>query len=224
MHIKKIAHCSFLITHTNGRIIMTDPGVFCDEKSLRDTHVDILYISHIHPDHAQEDHVKALLGKNPRLQIIAPQEVIDSVDEAVLEAGEAQTYAIRNGETITVDDIVFRGVGEHHAEIYEDISQTENVGVVIDEEIYFAGDAFNNPVIPADAQLQALLFCITGPFVKLPEALKWAMEINPVRAIPMHEGVATPETVDFILSVGQQAFMGHDTHFIPLQKDGEVSW
>lgn len=203
---------------------MTDPGVFSDEEALADTHVDILHISHIHPDHVQEDNVKALLGKNPRLQIIAPQEVIDALDEAVAEAGEAQAHGMRDGGAISIDGISFRGVGSEHAEIYEDISQTENVGVIIDEQIYFTGDAFNDPVMPGDAQLKALLFCITGPFVKLPDVLKWAMSMKPVRAIPMHEGVATPETVDFILSVGSQAFMGHDTHFIPLQKDGEVSW
>ena len=203
---------------------MTDPGVFSDEEALADTHVDILHISHIHPDHVQEDNVKALLGKNPRLQIIAPQEVIDALDEAVAEAGEAQAHVMRDGEAISIDGISFRGIGATHAEIYEDISQTENVGVIIDEQIYFTGDAFNDPVMPGDAQLKALLFCITGPFVKLPDVLKWAMSMKPVRAIPMHEGVATPETVDFILSVGSQAFMSHDTHFIPLQKDGEVSW
>ncbi|MEK7103015.1 MAG: MBL fold metallo-hydrolase, partial [Patescibacteria group bacterium] len=73
MTITKFGH-SCLLIEQNGTRILTDPGVWTSQQNDL-TDVDIIIITHQHPDHFSINSVKALIANNPRAQIITNSSV-----------------------------------------------------------------------------------------------------------------------------------------------------
>jgi L-ascorbate metabolism protein UlaG (beta-lactamase superfamily) len=177
MKIHKLGHCC-LVIEVNGKRIMTDPG---DYSTLQDNEmdIDIILITHEHGDHLHIESLKKVMLNNPQAKVIT-----NSAVGKILEAEEIPFTVLEHGESKNDHGILFEGFGEKHAEITPTWSQVQNTGYFIDDKLFYPGDAFTNPGKPVDI----LALPVAGPWMKISEAIAYALSIKPRVAFSVHEG------------------------------------
>jgi L-ascorbate metabolism protein UlaG (beta-lactamase superfamily) len=186
MHIKKIGHCCLLIQHKNVTIL-TDPGVFSSEQNDV-TGIDIVLVTHEHQDHFHVDSVKKILVNNPNAKIVANKAVA-----ALLEKETIPCMIVGEGEKNDTLGVLIEGYGHKHAEIYKEIGQVENTGYFIDGLLFYPGDAFTDPNRPVDI----LALPVAGPWMKIREAIDYAIALKPRAAFPVHDAILNPNFLGF---------------------------
>ncbi len=177
MKIKKLGHCCFVVEPKIGVRVMTDPGSFSTLQN-EEKNIDLVLITHEHPDHLHIDSLKIVLENNPTATIItntAVGKILDEINIKYTKVEEGQKYDFK--------DVQIVGFGNLHAETYITMKQVQNTGYMIDNLCY-AGDAFNYP----DHDVDILALPTAGPWMKIGEAINYAKNINPRIVFPVHDG------------------------------------
>ncbi len=177
MKIKKLGHSCLLIEEGEGKLL-TDPGNLSTLQN-KVTGVTVILISHEHADHLHTESLKIVLENNPNAEIFTNH----SVGKILTKEGIRFTL-LENKQKKIVSGFLIEGCGEKHAEILADIPLVQNTGFLINEKLYFPGDAFHNP--KRDIDTLALPIC--APWLKMSEAVKYTIEVSPTRAFPVHDG------------------------------------
>ncbi|MES3004791.1 MAG: MBL fold metallo-hydrolase [Patescibacteria group bacterium] len=178
MKIKKLGHCCLLI-ETKGKTILTDPGSYTVEDQQKLTGIDFVLFTHEHQDHFHIESLKVILQNNPKAQVYANHSV------AKLLAEESIAHVVvQNGETVTLAGINVTGIGEKHAVMHSSIAPSDNMGYFIDERLWYPGDAFTNP----ERVVEILALPVSGPWMKLSDAIDYALMLKPKIAFPVHDG------------------------------------
>ena len=91
MTITKLGHCC-LIIEENGLRILTDPGTYSTSQNEA-KNIDLILITHEHPDHYHVDSVKTILANNPQVKIITNTAVAkllqkENIESAIVEEME----------------------------------------------------------------------------------------------------------------------------------------
>ncbi|MBP7822473.1 MAG: MBL fold metallo-hydrolase [Candidatus Moranbacteria bacterium] len=181
MKITKFGHCCLLIEEGSLRIL-TDPGNYNVTPDVED--IDIILITHEHQDHLHVDALKEILIKNPDAKIISHLSVGKILDEANI------TYSlIADGEEIIIKDISIESCGSEHACIHHDLPKVQNTGFYINKTLFYPGDSFHNP----DKDIRILALPVSGPWMKLEEAIEYAKFIKPKVVFPVHDGMLRQE-------------------------------
>jgi L-ascorbate metabolism protein UlaG (beta-lactamase superfamily) len=105
-------------------------------------------------------------------------------------------------------DVSVSGIGEKHAEIHRSIPLSSNLGYLIDSTLWYPGDAFTNPHRPIDV----LALPVSGPWMKIGEAIDYALLIKPRIAFPVHDGTRFGAAHALPLKILPQ----HGINFTPL--------
>lgn len=177
MKITKYGHCCLLID-IEGVRILTDPGSYSTlQNEARD--VDVVLITHEHPDHLHVESLKDVLSNNSNAEVVTNASVGKILGEEGIEH-----HNVSHGEHIDIKGIVIEGFGEKHAEIYKDLGQVENTGYFIGGKLFYPGDAFYDPERPVDV----LALPVAGPWCLLKDAIEYAIKISPRIAFPVHDG------------------------------------
>jgi L-ascorbate metabolism protein UlaG (beta-lactamase superfamily) len=175
MRVTKHHHAA-LTVHDSGKTLVIDPGSFTDP--LIDLgEVVALVLTHEHPDHWTPDHLDRLLKLAPDLPIYGPEGV------AKAAAGYDITV-VHPGDTITVEPFTLRFFGGEHALIHETIPVIDNVGVLVNDELYYPGDSFSEPKGVAVKLLAAPL---GAPWLKVGEAMDFVLAVAPRQAFGTHD-------------------------------------
>jgi len=178
MKIHKLGHCC-LVVETKGKRIMTDPGEYSTlQKDALD--IDIILFTHEHGDHFHLESLKAVMTNNPQAKIITNTAVAK-----LLQSEKIPYQILEQGASKTEDGILFEGFGEKHAEMFPTWGQVQNTGYFIDNKLFYPGDAFTDPGKPVDI----LAVPVAGPWMKLSEAIDYALLIKPRVAFPVHDGI-----------------------------------
>ncbi|MCL5435952.1 MAG: MBL fold metallo-hydrolase [Patescibacteria group bacterium] len=178
MKITKLGHCALLL-EIGGKRLLTDPGIFTLEAQSGLVGLDAIFITHEHPDHLHMDSVKAILRRSPQVKIFTVSAV-----EKLLKAASVPAEILGHGQSANFAGIAVEAHGEKHAEIYKDIIPVENTGYLFDNRLWYPGDAFTLP--PKSSEILALP--VAGPWLKISEALDYALTIGPKVAFPVHDG------------------------------------
>lgn len=182
MKIKKLGHCC-MVLEINGKRIMTDPSNSdYGGDSISETGLSAILITHEHGDHLHIETLKEVLKNNPEAIVISNT----SVGKLLTEAGIAFTK-VEDGEDYMLYDILIKGFGDKHAQIYEDYGQVQNTGYMINEFCY-PGDSFNMP--PSKVDILALP--VLGPWMKMKDAIDYAKELKPRIVFPIHDATLKP--------------------------------
>lgn len=178
MKITKFGHCCLLIEEKGVRIL-TDPGIYSTQQN-EVKNIDVILITHEHADHCHVDSLKALLKNNPQAQVITNNDV-----GALLTKEGISFGLVEDGQKADIRGVLIEGFGRDHALIHASIPQIQNTGYFIDGKIFYPGDAF---VIPGKP-VEILALPVAGPWMRLAEAIDYALEIKPQTCFPVHEGM-----------------------------------
>ena len=179
MRLVKHGHACLEIIDGVNRLII-DPGVYTEEMTGL-TGVCAVVITHMHDDHCFEAQLDRLLETNPNLQIFGTDEVCDRL--AKVEGGERfRTTAVHHGDWHEVAGFTLEFFGDLHQEIHRSIPLIQNVGVMVNDSLYYPGDSYTKPDRPV-----ALLACPTSaPWLKIGDVIDFLDEVKPKRSFATH--------------------------------------
>jgi len=180
MRMTKLEHAA-LILEMSGKKLYIDPGSFT--TALTGTAGTLaVVITHEHADHWTAEQLARILEMNPDLRIFAPPGVARAIAASALSDVDVTT--VQAGDTVVVGPFTLRFFGATHAVIHESIPVIDNVGVLVNDELYYAGDAFT---IPEGVEVGTLAVPAAAPWMKISEAMDYVLTVKPKRSFPTHE-------------------------------------
>jgi L-ascorbate metabolism protein UlaG (beta-lactamase superfamily) len=178
MRITKLGHCCLLIEVAGSRIL-TDPGEFSDPKAAAGP-IDAVLISHEHPDHLHVGGLRQVLEQNPDARVITNE----SVGE-ILAEHDIEHTVLAHEATHELNAVRIKAYDGKHVEIFADFGLVQNTGFLIGTQFFYPGDAYTVPQEPVNV----LALPVAGPWCKLADAIRYAIELEPKWVIPVHDGV-----------------------------------
>ncbi|MFE4951631.1 MBL fold metallo-hydrolase [Leifsonia sp. NPDC056665] len=177
MRLTKFEHAALLLEES-GKKLFIDPGSFT--SPLTDTANTVgVVITHEHADHWTPEQLKRVLELSPEAPIFAPEGVARA-------AADFDVTVVHAGDTVEAGPFTLRFFGGRHAVIHESIPVVDNLGVLVNDELYYAGDSF---VIPDGVELDVLAVPAGAPWMKVAETMDYVLATKPKRSFPTHEMV-----------------------------------
>jgi L-ascorbate metabolism protein UlaG (beta-lactamase superfamily) len=178
MKVTKFAHSCFLIEDL-GQKILIDPGIYSDQQNqLID--LNFVLITHEHPDHFDIDSIKQIISNNPTVKIITNTAV-----KKILDAENIISLILEDGNSLNENELVIEAIGDKHAIIHKSIPQFQNTGYFINNKLFYPGDSLTLP----NREVEILALPVSGPWIKISEAIDYALEIKPKKCFPVHEAL-----------------------------------
>ena len=176
MKITKFGH-SCLLVEEDGVRILFDPGSYSVIPENLDN-IDVILITHEHFDHYTPEILKKLLDKNKDAQVITNSGVGAQLDKAGIAY-----QVIEDGQGIKIGKVEIEGEGTEHALIHSSRPVCANTGYFIAGKFFHPGDALYIPSRP----VEILALPIVAPWLKICEAIDYALELKPKKCFPIHD-------------------------------------
>ncbi|TFD28942.1 MBL fold metallo-hydrolase [Cryobacterium cryoconiti] len=175
MKLTKLEHAA-LVLDKGGRRLFVDPGSFT--SPLTDTaRAAAIVITHEHPDHWTPEQLDRIISMNPDIPIFGPAGVAAA-------APDYPVTVVAAGDTVVAEPFTLRFFGGTHAVIHETIPVIDNLGVLVDDELYYGGDSF---ALPEGVTVQTLAVPAGAPWLKISEVMDYVLALAPRRTFPTHE-------------------------------------
>lgn len=204
MTITKYEHACFTVEKDN-KLIVVDPGERVNLPDL--SNVVAVVITHKHGDHLGLENIRKITEVNPAVILVGIDEVLDE-----LTALPAERRAVKAGDVLEVSDFKVEFFGGEHAIIYETVP-CKNLGIMIDDELYYPGDSFTNP----EKSVKVLGVPAAAPWMKVGEAMDFIKLIQPEIVFPNHIGTLSEIGKTFNYNWLNQACDAVDADFRPLE-------
>jgi L-ascorbate metabolism protein UlaG (beta-lactamase superfamily) len=176
MRLTKFEH-SCLVLEEGGSRLVVDPGGFTTPLGDLGDVVGIV-VTHEHADHWTPEQLTRILARNPATPIYAPAGVAAAASDFEVTVVEAGTVA--QAGTFRLEFF-----GGKHAEIHSTIPIVDNVGVLVNDTLYYAGDSFTLP----EREIDVLAAPAGAPWLKISETMDYVTAVRPKRSIAVHEMV-----------------------------------
>ena len=197
MKLTKYTHsCVRLEDHDT--VLVLDPGGFSEVEEALEGAQHIL-ITHVHPDHFDEEKVLTFLTKNTEVTLHAPAAVVDTVKKALPDA--AATAVTADGQ-LELSGFTIKTFGGQHAVIHPLLPVIDNVGYLIDDNLFHPGDSF---VVPHGIEVKTLLVPIHAPWNKISEVIDFIIAVRAQKAFQIHDSLLAEN--------GKNMIVGHATNF-----------
>jgi len=177
MKLTKYEHSCLVISKGDATLVI-DPGSFT--TPLTDVSgVVAIVITHEHADHWTAEQLTRLLDRNPSARILGPAGVAAAATDFTVET-------VKGGDSVEIEPFTLRFFGEKHAVIHSSIPIVDNVGVLVDDSLYYAGDSYT---VPEGVEVDTLAVPIGAPWLKIGDAMDYVLEVKPRRSFPVHDAV-----------------------------------
>lgn len=173
MNITKFEHSCLRITD-NDEIVIIDPGEYSNLLPTAQQNVVAVIVTHIHPDHCDPTKIAQILSNSPGCQLFSTPEVASTNPELPF-------IAVHAGETKNAGSFTFEFFGGVH----EIATIVENVGVLINNTLYYPGDSYTLPQKP----IEILAAPASAPWLRMTEATKFVQDISPRLFFPTHNAL-----------------------------------
>jgi L-ascorbate metabolism protein UlaG (beta-lactamase superfamily) len=174
MRITKRGHACVEVDTGQGRLLL-DPGVYTEPLDM--TGFDAVLVTHEHPDHLDQDRLRAALADDPALVVWTNP----SVAALMADLGD-RVHPVGRGDRFDVAGVEVEVHGELHALIHPDIPRIANVGFRIAGSVFHPGDALTLP----DESLDVLLLPVYAPWSKVAEVVDYMRAVGATRTVAMH--------------------------------------
>ncbi|GHH70690.1 MBL fold metallo-hydrolase [Streptosporangium violaceochromogenes] len=162
----------------NGSVLVIDPGSLSEESALYGART--VLITHEHFDHLETGRLRRAAEADPELEIWTNEAVA-----ALLADVPARVHTVRHGDAFDTAGFGVKVVGEWHAPVHPDMPIISNVGFLVDEEVFYPGDAFT----PPGTEVPTLLVPTNAPWMRASEMIDYLRRIRPARAFSTHDGL-----------------------------------
>jgi L-ascorbate metabolism protein UlaG (beta-lactamase superfamily) len=180
MRLTKLVHACVRL-EKDGAVLVIDPGAYSGPDSMDGA--DAVLVTHEHFDHMQPDTLRAALDGNPGLRVWAGS----SVAGQFTDLGD-RVRAVAHGDEFTAAGFTVHVYGSRHAVLHPEIPVVENVGFLVDGEVFHPGDALTVPEDPVGT----LLLPISGPWLKLSDMIDYGRAVAPRRGYAIHDALLSP--------------------------------
>jgi L-ascorbate metabolism protein UlaG (beta-lactamase superfamily) len=181
MRLTKFEHAALLLEQS-GKKLFIDPGMFT--TAITDAaNTAAVVITHEHPDHWTPEQLRRILEASPTAVVYGPEGVVNAVREA--DASIAVTR-VDPGDAVSAGPFSLRFSGGRHAVIHSSIPVVDNVGVLVNDVLYYPGDSW---AVPEGVEVDVLAVPAGAPWLKIAEAIDYVLEVKPRRTFPTHEMV-----------------------------------
>lgn len=175
MRVNKFEHAALRID-AGDEALLIDPGSFTTPLDDLSGLVAVV-ITHEHPDHWTPDHLDRILRAAPATPIFAPS--------GVARAAEGyEITVVSPGDTVTVGAFTLRFFGGAHEVIHSSLPVIENVGVLVNDGLYYPGDSY---AVPEGVEVDTLAAPLGAPWLKVGEAMDFVLAVKPRRAFGTHD-------------------------------------
>lgn len=207
MKLTKFKHSCFML-ESDGESLVFDPGNWSTDF-VDPGNISVIMLTHEHGDHFDKDLLQKIINSNREAVIVAPHEMAKKL------AGFS-TKGVSPGDNVTIGAFKLSFYGGEHAPIHPEIQSVVNVGVLVNDSLYYPGDSFALP----GREIKALALPVTAPWLKISEPIDFMVAAKPRFVFPVHDHIASNDgkaLVDRI--IGRFA----DKHGINYQRiDGSV--
>ncbi|HSW77725.1 MAG TPA: MBL fold metallo-hydrolase [Candidatus Chromulinivoraceae bacterium] len=184
MKLTKYEHACFTV-QKDVQLLVVDPGGLSADFIAPSNVVGVV-ITHEHGDHFDLEQIANIMDKNPDAIIVGPRSVTSHIETFT-------SRTIEPGDKLTIGMFQLEFFGGEHAEIHRTIPIIPNVGVLIDDLLYYGGDSYTLPKRPVDT----LAVPAGAPWLKMGEAMDYMSAIKPRFAFPTHDAVLSDTGKEF---------------------------
>jgi len=177
MELTKHGHACVVLSDGDRRLVL-DPGAFTDPSVLQGA--SAVLVTHEHVDHVVPDQLKAALEADPALEVWTNSSVADLLDGA-----GSRVHVVGAGDTFTAAGFGVHVHGELHAVIHPEIPRIQNIGFLVEGQVFHPGDALTVP----DEPVTTLLLPIHAPWSKASEIIDYVREVRADQAYALHDGL-----------------------------------
>ncbi|MFC5181228.1 MBL fold metallo-hydrolase [Actinomadura harenae] len=162
----------------SGRALVIDPGVLTPETEATEG-VEAVLITHEHFDHYHLDNLRSV----PAIYTCpGVARMLDQADD-LGELDRDRVHVVQDGDTFEAAGFRVRVVGEKHHHSHVDFPPCDNVGFLLDDEVFHPGDALTVVDVPT------LLFAGQAPWLTVPMMSEYVRAVGAERAFAVHDGL-----------------------------------
>ncbi|MEV4162001.1 MBL fold metallo-hydrolase [Nonomuraea dietziae] len=176
MRLTKLGHACVRL-EKDGRVLVIDPGAMTPEPDALDG-AEAVLVTHEHFDHFEPGRLREAAEAEPRLTVYT----CPGVARRLGELGE-RVQVVREGDTFTAAGFDLTVFGEKHHFSHPDAAPVDNVGFLVDNEVFHPGDALT--VVDAPTVLVAG----QAPWMTVPDLVAYLRTAAPLRAYAVHDGL-----------------------------------
>ncbi|BAU31806.1 MBL fold metallo-hydrolase [Microcella alkaliphila] len=175
MKVTKREHACLVVEHAGASLVI-DPGSFTTPFLVEN--LAAIVVTHEHADHVTPEHLERLLEGRSETPLFAPR--------GVAEAHPGFSWhVVDGGDVVDAAPFELAFFGGRHAMIHRSIPLVDNVGVMVNETLYYPGDSFTVP----DRAVDTLAVPSSAPWLKIGEVMDYLDSVRPRRSFPTHERV-----------------------------------
>lgn len=189
MKVTKYQHACFIVEEA-GTTLVVDPGNLSDDFVVPENVVAVV-ITHEHPDHFDMQKLQAIHDKNPDMEIIAHESITQKVEGIA-------TRSVAVGDSVSAGPFTLEFFGGQHQLIHRDYPVVANLGVMINNTLYYPGDSYALPDRPVDT----LAVPTSGPWLMLGDVADFLKAVHPRLAFSTHDAHSSEKgkaLVDYML-------------------------
>jgi L-ascorbate metabolism protein UlaG (beta-lactamase superfamily) len=177
MNVTKLEHACLIVEEGQDSLVI-DPGNFTRPVDV--SGAVAVVITHEHPDHVTPEQLRRVLADSPGIPVFAPAGVAASL--AVL-VPEVTVDVVTDGDRRTAGAFQLAFHGVQHQLIHRSVPIVDNTGVIVNDLLFYPGDAYVNPGVP----VRTLAAPIGAPWLKVSEMMDWVLDLAPERTFPTHD-------------------------------------
>jgi L-ascorbate metabolism protein UlaG (beta-lactamase superfamily) len=176
MKITKHGHACLELEFESKTVII-DPGSYTEELTNLGNVVAVV-VTHKHDDHCDEAKIAQIKKDNPTVQIFGTSEVATRLSGL-------DVTTVYHGDYYEVGSFKLEFFGDMHQIIHESIPLVQNTAVLVNGDLYYAGDSYTKP----DVKVKALACPTSAPWLKIGDVMDYIREIKPATCFPTHNAL-----------------------------------
>ena len=179
MRLTKLEHAALIVEEDGDRLFI-DPGAFTSPITDATDAVAVV-VTHEHADHWTAAQLRTILEGGRDVRIFGPAGVVAAVGAEGIDVEQ-----VAAGQTVSVGAFTLQFFGEKHAVIHSSLPVPDNVGVLVGDRLYYAGDSFT---VPDGVTVDTLAAPAGAPWMKVSETMDYTVSIGARQVFPIHEMV-----------------------------------